>query len=129
MKFTTDPIGDMLTRIRNAQRARRSECVVPWSKIKEQLCVILRDKKWIQDVRVLGEHPKKYMVVSFKPDKMNLELKRISKPGRRIYKGKAELKPVLQGFGMAVLTTSLGIMTDKEAREKKAGGEVIFTVS
>jgi len=97
--------------------------------MKEQLCEILRDNEWINDVVVSGDDPHKEMTISFVPDKPVLELKRISKPGRRVYQNVSELKPVLRGFGMAVITTSQGLLTDKEAREKKVGGEILCTVS
>jgi|TARA_B100001971_G_C18250114_1_gene577476 small subunit ribosomal protein S8 len=129
MTYVTDPIGDLLTRMRNAQKARHSECCIPWSRMKEQLCEILRDNGWINDIIVSGDDPHKEMTVSFVPDKPTLELKRISKPGRRVYQNVSELKPVLRGFGMAIITTSQGLLTDKEAREKKIGGEVLCTVS
>jgi len=97
--------------------------------MKEQLCEILRDNGWIADVMVAGEDPKKYMIISFNPEKMNLEIKRISKPGRRVYQQVSDMRPILYGYGMAVLTTSQGLMTDKTAKEKKIGGEVLCTIA
>ena len=129
MTYVTDPIGDLLTRIRNAQMVRHTECRAPWSRTKQQLCELLKKEEWIADVKVEGEGYKQELIVSFLEDKGNLELKRISKPGRRVYSKYNELKPVLKGFGTAVLTTSQGLMTDKEAREKKIGGEVLCTIS
>ncbi|MBU0766546.1 30S ribosomal protein S8 [Patescibacteria group bacterium] len=129
MTYVTDPIGDLLTRIRNAQSARHNHCQAPWSRTKEQLCELLRDNDWIADVTVSGEDPKKIMTVTFNPKKPKLELSRISKPGRRVYKGTQELRPILHGYGTAILTTSQGLMTDKEARKKKIGGEVLCTIA
>lgn len=115
--------------MRNAQHARRPTCRAPWSKIKQKLLELLKSEGWIADVQVVGEAPKQDLEVTFNADKPALELKRVSKPGRRAYTGTAELKPVLQGFGIAVLTTSQGLLTDKEARKKKIGGEVLCTIS
>ena len=129
MTYVTDPIGDLLTRIRNAQRVRHTECSAPWSRVKQNLCEILKEEGWIADVRVEGEGTTKAIEVVFDETKPNLELKRISKPGRRVYESVKTLKPVLNGYGMAILTTSQGIMSDRQAREKGIGGEILCTVS
>lgn len=129
MSVISDPIGDLVTRLRNAQHARRPTCVAPWSKIKLQLCELLKKEGWIADVAVVGEEPKQDIEITFAKDKPSLELKRVSKPGRRVYAAATELKPVLQGFGIAVLTTSQGLLTDKEARKRRVGGEVLCTIS
>jgi len=129
MVLLNDPIGDLLTRIRNAQAAGRTECRAPWSRLKQQLCELLKREQWLADVQVAGDAPKQEIVVSFRNDKDPLVLKRISKPGRRMFCSVDELGPVLRGYGMAVLTTSQGLMTDKEARKKKMGGEVLCTIS
>ncbi|MSR86996.1 30S ribosomal protein S8 [Candidatus Peribacteria bacterium] len=129
MVIVNDPIGDLVTRMRNAQHARRATCRAPWSKIKQQLLELLKREGWIEDVAVIGEEPKQDLEVTFKADKPPLQLKRISKPGRRAYSGSADIKPVLQGFGVAIITTSKGLLTDKEARRHKVGGEVLCTVS
>ncbi len=129
MVIVSDPIGDLLTRLRNAQRARRAVCRAPWSKIKQQLMELLQREGYVSEVKVVGEEPKLELEVTFSKDHPRLELKRMSKPGRRTYAGVAELKPVLSGYGFAVLTTSQGLLTDKEARAKKLGGEVLCTVS
>ncbi|MBI2117595.1 30S ribosomal protein S8 [Candidatus Peregrinibacteria bacterium] len=128
MTYVTDPIGDLLTRIRNAQAARRLGCQAPWSRLKQQLCELLVHEGWLQDVRVSGEDPKRALEVTFMPGKI-LALKRVSRPGRRWYARVAEMRPILRGFGIAVLSTNQGIMTDKEARKKKVGGEVLCTVA
>lgn len=129
MTIVTDPIGDLLTRMRNAQHARRAYCDAPWSKIKQQLCELLAREGFIASVEVLGEDPKKMLRVNFLETKPELTLKRESKPGRRLYVSASELRPVLHGFGLAVLTTSQGLLTDKEAKQKKIGGELLCTVS
>lgn len=129
MTYVTDPIGDLLTRMRNAQAVGKAECTAPLSKMKLQLLEILKRDGWIANVRTEGEAPKQTLVVEFSPDKPKLAMKRVSKPGRRVYSGSTDLKPILHGFGMAVLTTSQGLMTDKEAKEKKVGGEVLCTIA
>lgn len=128
MTYVTDPIGDLLTRIRNAQKAGKSGCTAPASKMKMQLLELMKREGLIADVRTVGEAPKLDIEVVFAPDKPALTLKRISKPGRREYASVAQLKPVLNGFGIAILTTSQGLMTDQEARDKKIGGEVLCTI-
>ena len=129
MVVVNDPIGDLLTRIRNAQAARRESTTAPWSRMKESLCQLLKKEGWIQDVVIHGEDPKKTIEVIFAPEKPHLELKRVSTPGRRVYAKAIELKPVLRGYGIAVVTTSQGLMTDAQAREKKLGGEVLCIIA
>lgn len=129
MAALTDPIGDFLTRLRNAQHARRTSCRAPWSKIKQQLCELMKREGWIEDVLVVGDAPKQELEVIFHKEKPPLTLKRVSKPGRRIYVGAKDLKPVLHGFGMAIVTTSEGLLTEKEAKKKKVGGEYLCTIS
>jgi small subunit ribosomal protein S8 len=96
--------------------------------MKLELAELLKREGWIQDVAVVGEEPKQELEITFLPEK-ELTLKRMSRPGRRLYMSAKDLKPVLQGFGIAVLTTSQGLLTDKEARTKKVGGEVLCTIS
>jgi len=129
MTYVTDPIGDLLTRMRNAQKAGKDSCTAPHSKLKLKLLEVLKAEGWIADVQVTGDAPKQSIEVVFAEEKGPLTLKRSSKPGRRHYASVSDLKPVLQGFGMAILTTSQGILTDKQAREKKIGGEVLCTIS
>ena len=97
--------------------------------MKKSLLELLKKEELISDVQVVGDSPKQELEVTFSESKPQLTLKRVSKPGRREYKGVKELKPVLRGFGMAILTTSQGLMTDVQAREKKMGGEVLCTIS
>jgi len=125
MVYVTDPIGDLLARMRNAQAARRTQCSIPRSHLRERFCEVLKDQGWIESIEVKEEE----IIVTFVEGKPRLELKRVSKPGRRVYSSAADLKPVLSGFGMAILTTSKGLMTDEEARKKGIGGEVLCTIS
>jgi small subunit ribosomal protein S8 len=128
MTYVNDPIGDFLTRMRNAQGARRNFCRAPWSRMKENLAELLKREGLLESYSVIGEEPKQDIEVKFVAGR-TLELKRVSKPGRRVYSGAAEIKPVLRGYGIAILTTSQGLMTDSEARKKKVGGEVLCTIS
>ena len=127
MSHMNDPIGDFLTRMRNAQSAHRDTCVAPFSKLKLALAELLKKEGYLQDVQVIGEEPKTQLEVTFVADKM-VDFERMSKPGRRVYAGNEDLRPVMRGYGMAILTTSQGLMTDTEAREKKVGGEILCTV-
>ncbi|MDO8469112.1 MAG: 30S ribosomal protein S8 [Candidatus Peribacter sp.] len=129
MSVLSDPIGDLLTRIRNAQSAGRTQCRADLSKIKLQLCELLVREGLLQSVTVEGTAPKQELVVTFLSDHPSLSLKRVSTPGRRVYRAVDELKPVENGFGIGVLTTSQGLITDREARLKKIGGELLCTIS
>jgi small subunit ribosomal protein S8 len=129
MTYVTDPIGDFLTRMRNAQAARHATCSAPHSRMKYELGEILKKEGWLEDVKIEGEVPKQQVTVTFVADKPKLTLSRTSKPGRRVYAGHQDLKPVLSGFGIAILSTSEGLMTDVEARKRKLGGEVLCTIS
>lgn len=128
MPLLNDPIGDLLTRMRNAQHAGKPSCSAPWSKIKEQLCMLLVKEKRIAVAEVEGEGKEKEIVVTFLPEAQPLVLKRVSKPGRRVYTSIKDTFPVLRGFGIAVLTTSQGLLTDREARKKNIGGEILCTI-
>jgi small subunit ribosomal protein S8 len=125
----TDPIGDLLTRIRNAQHGRRTECRAPWSTIKQRLCEVLKEQGYLATVSAEGEGPAKEIVVTFRDDRPALTLKRISTPGSRTYVGAGEIRSFLHGNSLAVLSTSAGLLTDKEARQKRMGGEILCTVS
>ena len=125
----TDPIGDLITRMRNAQHGRRTECRAPWSRIKQQICEVMKANGYLADVQTEGEGPEKVLVAVFRTDRAELLLKRVSTPGGRKYVGADDIRHFLHGSAMAVLSTSSGLMTDKEAREKKIGGELLCTVS
>ncbi len=128
MTFVTDPIGDLLTRMRNAQAVRKESCIAPWSKIKLELCELLVKEEWLQAVEVTGTEPKLSLKITFHPEK-KLRLRRVSRPGRRVYSSSADLRPVLRDYGIAILTTSEGLLTDASARKRKIGGEVLCTIS
>lgn len=129
MSYVTDPIGDLLARMRNAQAARHTTCYIPWSRLKEQLLRLLQKEDWLSDVTIEGEGLHRALLITFNEQKPPLLLKRVSKPGRRVYQGSATLRPVLRGFGMAILTTNKGLMTDNEARKHRVGGEVLCTIA
>lgn len=129
---TTDPIADMLTRIRNAIRARHDSVLVPVSKIKSEIAKVLKNEGYIADVKVVNENGNKMLKIMFKMEngeqKVIQGLRRISTPGLRVYAGVEELPRVLSGLGIALISTSKGIMTDKQARESNLGGEVLAWV-
>jgi len=122
----TDPIADMLTRIRNAQMAKKSFTSIPYSKIKAELLKVLREKNFILGVEEGGSGINKELIIKLTDRIFNL--KRVSKPGRRVYKGKDELKPVVSGYGIAILSTSAGIMSADEAKKKGVGGEILCEI-
>ena len=126
---TTDPIADMLTRIRNALNVRREEVVVPTSKIKAEIAKILVKEGYIESIENIVYDGKKMLKLTFKmaggQQRVIQGLRRISKPGLRVYSKAEDLPKVLSGLGIAIISTSKGILTDKDAREKKLGGEVL----
>ncbi len=128
----TDPIADMLTRIRNAVAARHTRVDLPASKLKVEIARILQDEGYIAGYEVREGKPYNTLVLHLKyaADKRPVirELKRISKSGLRIYRGKDELPRVRNGLGVAIVTTSQGVMTGYEARRRGIGGEVLCTV-
>ncbi|WP_027089962.1 30S ribosomal protein S8 [Thomasclavelia saccharogumia] len=124
----TDPIADMLTRIRNANRQRHETVMVPASKLKVDIAEILKNEGFIKGYKVEGEGPIKNIVITLKyrgNDRVITDLKRISKPGLRVYAKVNEIPKVLNGLGIVILSTSQGVITDKEARAKQVGGEVL----
>ena len=124
----TDPIADMLTRIRNAVRAKHTTVDVPYSKVKNEIANILLNEGFIADAEIVenGTHKNIRITLKYKENKCVIQgLKRISKPGLRIYAEKEELPRVLNGLGIAIISTSKGIVTDKEARKLNVGGEVM----
>jgi small subunit ribosomal protein S8 len=126
---TTDPIADMLTRMRNALLLRRPFVLVPSSKIKVAIAQTLLDEGFIQGYEVTNEQPQPNIRLWLKYDQRRRPiltgLKRVSRPGRRVYKGKAELPWVLSGLGIAIVSTPKGVMTEREARRLGVGGEVL----
>lgn len=129
---TTDPIADMLTRIRNASKARHGSVDVPLSSIKLELAKILKGEGYIKDFEVVKDKKQGMIKIQLKYDSSKKgiisSIKRVSKPGLRIYVKKDKLPKVLGGFGTAVLSTSKGIFTGKKAKELGIGGELICTI-
>lgn len=127
--LTTDPIADMLTRIRNALTAKHEDVLVPASTVKKAVAQILLDEGYIKGFDQREDGVAKYIHITLKygPNKTRVitGLKRISKPGLRVYARKDQLPRVLNGLGIAVISTSRGIMTDREARKQGVGGEVL----
>ncbi|HNP36603.1 MAG TPA: 30S ribosomal protein S8 [Woeseiaceae bacterium] len=128
----TDPISDMLTRIRNGQNARKPSVAMPGSKAKAAVARVLKDEGYIADYSIDGEGAAKTLTVElkyFEGAPVIETIQRSSKPGLRIYRGKEDLPKVLGGLGVAIVSTSAGVMSDRQAREKGIGGEVICVVS
>jgi len=128
----SDPIADMLTRIRNGLMARHKEVVVPASKVKIALARILKTEGFIRDFQVTEDVPQPQLRIVLKYDRDRKSiitgLRRVSKPGRRVYVKRGEIPWVLSGLGIAILSTSQGIMTGQRARRLKLGGEVLCYV-
>ena len=129
----SDPIADMLTRIRNANTAKHDTVDIPYSKIKFSIAQILLDEGYVKSVDLVDNGNFKDIRVTLKygadkNDKIITGLKRISKPGLRVYANKDQVPKVLDGLGIAILSTNQGVVTDKKARELKVGGEVLAVV-
>lgn len=128
----TDPIADMLTRIRNGLAAAKAEVTMPSSKLKKSIAQVLKDEGYISDFSVQDIDGKPVMKVALKyyQGKPVIDrLERVSRPGLRIYKAKADLPKVLAGLGIAIVSTSAGVMTDRAARKAGHGGEVLCIVA
>lgn len=129
MGFSNDPIADMLTRIRNANQMRYIEVEVPASKIKMEIARILKEEGFISDYSIKKNDVQNVIVLNLKygknKERVITGLKRISKPGLRVYVKATEVPRVLNGLGIAIVSTSQGVMTDKEARKASLGGEVL----
>ena len=128
----TDPIADMLTRIRNANKAMHDTAEMPTSRLKEEIARLLREEGYIKDYRVVKGDSYDTLVVELKfgrnRERVITDLKRISKPGRRVYARKDRLPRVLGGMGTAIISTSGGLVTSRTAEERGVGGEVICFV-
>jgi small subunit ribosomal protein S8 len=128
----TDPVADMLTRIRNAAMAYKDEVEIPASKLKERIAQILVGEGYISDTAVQGDGKERRIVIRLKygPNRERTlsGLKRVSTPGRRVYADKKEIPRVLGGLGIAILSTSRGILTDRQAKKMGVGGEVLAYV-
>ena len=128
----TDPIADLATRVRNGLIAERSEISVPHSRLKAGICEVLKREGFIEDFTVEAGHVQGLIKVRLKygPDGEVVirSIQRVSKPGRRIYHRLPEVRPVLKGMGITILTTNQGVLSDREAREQRVGGEPLLEV-
>ncbi len=130
--MTTDPIADLLTRIRNAVRAKHPRVDLPSSKMKVEIARILKDEGYLANFKVVEEKGKKTLRVflRYTPDRRSVitDLKRVSRPGSRRYIGKTEIRPVVGGMGISILSTPRGLMTGQSARKEGVGGELLCEV-
>lgn len=128
----TDPLGDLLTRIRNGQRARLSIVQSPASKLRANVLSVLKEEGYIRDYErdeiVVGKPELKIHLKYFEGEPVIREIKRVSKPGRRVYSGIRDLPRICNGLGIAILSTPRGVMSDSQARENNVGGEVLCSV-
>ena len=128
----TDPIADLLTRIRNAVRVERPHVDVPASQLKQSLAEVLKREGYIWDYQVIEAKPINQLRIELKygpnGERVIQSIKRVSKPGRRVYSKSTELRPVLNGLGISIISTSKGLVSDREARRQKIGGEVLCEV-
>jgi len=127
----SDPIADMLTRVRNGQMAGKTEVSMPSSKLKVSICQVLKDEGYISDFIVVGDvRPVVTVKLKYFEGRPVIEkIQRVSRPGLRIFRGSSELPKVQNGLGVAIVSTSQGVMTDRQARAAGHGGEVLCTVS
>ncbi|HEX7181875.1 MAG TPA: 30S ribosomal protein S8 [Thermoanaerobaculia bacterium] len=125
----TDPISDLLSRIRNAHLAKHDRLDVPVSKLKLEVCKILKEEGFIRNFRTVEGSPVGTLRVFLRYSAEGVpainHLERVSKPGRRVYKGADEIKPVRNGLGLGIVSTSQGLLTDAQARERRVGGELL----
>lgn len=129
--MVNDAISDLLTRVKNGYMAHNSEVGVPWSKLGETVIKVLSDNGYIDSYKMKENGGRKEMTVSLKYEGKQpaiSDVRRVSRPSLRVYVGKSKLPRVLGGLGMAIISTPMGIMTDKEARQKRVGGEVLAEV-
>lgn len=128
----TDPIADLITRIRNANLVYKETVEVPFSNMKKAIVQILKEEGYIKDFEIIDKDEKKTIKIYLKYGKNKeraiLGIERVSKPGRRIYVGKDEIPKVLNGIGMAILSTSKGVISDREAKKLGQGGEVLLLI-
>ena len=128
----SDPIADMLTRIRNAQQSERQLVAMPASKVKSAIAQVLKDEGYIEDfaLRENGGHKELAIALKYYAGKPVIErLERVSKPGLRVYKGRDDIPRIMNGLGVAILSTSRGVMTDRKARADGVGGEILCIVA
>ena len=128
----SDPIADMLTRVRNAQQVNKTSVSMPSSKLKVAIAAVLKDEGYIEDFRIVGEKAKPELEVTLKyyaGQPVIERIDRVSRPGLRIYKGSTNIPQVMNGLGVAIVSTSRGVMTDRKARAAGVGGEVLCYVA
>jgi small subunit ribosomal protein S8 len=127
-----DPVSDLLTRIRNAHLAKHDRVDVPTSKLKAEICRILMEQGFIRNFKLLEREPQGTLRIYLEYDDSGTpaitHLKRVSKPGRRVYRGADQIRPVLNGRGIGVVSTNLGVLSDSQARERRVGGEILCEV-
>ncbi len=128
----TDPIADMLTRIRNAVRIERPQVEMPASKVKKGVADVLKREGYIWDWAEVDDQPVQKLRLELKygpnGERLIRHIKRVSKPGRRVYSRAKDLRPILQGLGISVVSTSRGVVSDREARQRNLGGEVLCQI-
>lgn len=128
----TDPISDLLTRIRNAILAKHDRLDVPRSNLKVSICALMKDEGYIDDYEVIESQPADLLRVFLRYSGDGVpairHMARVSKPGRRVYRGADEIEPVLNGLGVALVSTSSGLLTDREARAQRVGGEILCEI-
>jgi small subunit ribosomal protein S8 len=127
-----DPVSDLLTRIRNAHLAKHDRVDIPTSKLKAEICRILMEEGFIRNFRQVEDNPHGTLRVFLEYDENGspaiTHLRRVSKPGRRVYRGAGEIRPVLGGRGLGVVSTNKGVLSDRSAREQHVGGELLCEV-
>jgi small subunit ribosomal protein S8 len=128
----TDPIADLLARIRNAHRAKHDRLDVPASRLKLEVCRILKSEGYIKDVTQVEGKPRDVIRIFLNYTKDGdpgiSRIRRVSTPGRRVYRGAEHIKPVLNGMGIGIISTSKGLLTDRQARDQRVGGEVLCEI-
>lgn len=126
---TTDPISDLLARIRNAHLAKHDRVDIPASRQKEEICRILKEEGFIRNFRIVEGSPRNtlriFLRYSDEGEPAIRHLRRVSRPGRRVYRKAEALRPILNGLGLGIISTSQGLLTDSQARERRLGGEMV----
>jgi small subunit ribosomal protein S8 len=128
----SDPIADMLTRIRNAQLAEKLSVAIPSSRVKVSIAQVLKDEGYIEDFQVRSDDGKSTLEIALKyyaGEPVIEKIERVSRPGLRIYKGRDDIPKIMNGLGIAIVSTSKGVMTDRKARATGVGGEVLCIVA
>ncbi|MFA5854829.1 MAG: 30S ribosomal protein S8 [Candidatus Gracilibacteria bacterium] len=124
----TSPIADLLTRIRNASAAKKMLVHVPYSRMKEEICRILKENEYILGAKTVGEGTAKELLIELSDNRRDIHLSMVSKPGQRIYVKSQSIKKVLNGLGISVLSTPKGVMSGSDARKANLGGELLCEI-